>query len=92
MPDIQILKEMIREDATVATAVEYERNFIELHEPQAAHPPVRISGLPDNVIIVKADLFRAHHTFFPGKKANASWPTILLLPMTAKKRELFLLN
>ena len=59
MPDIDILRELMSDDALVMAANDHDgRNILVLREPEA-HPAyaITIRGLPDDVLAIKADRF-----------------------------------
>ncbi len=66
--DIGILKEMIKEDAKLAVSDHQPRGRkqIDLNEPQCPKSSVTILGMPDDVIVIKADAFESPSTLFKG--------------------------
>ncbi|MBD2292395.1 hypothetical protein H6G06_02580 [Anabaena sphaerica FACHB-251] len=69
MSDIAILKEMIKEDATVPLEEKNGKNLVTLTEPDLPNCCVTIHGMPHNndVIIIKADKFKSPDMFIGSK-------------------------
>lgn len=69
MPDIEILNQMFRDNAKVQLENRSGTNLVKLEEPQN-DTSVTISGMPNNSIIVKADLFKSPDSVFQGAKGE----------------------
>ncbi len=66
MSDIDIFHKLIKDTAKVSPVDNYGKKQVILTEPQHSKSSVTISGLPDNVIVIKADAFRSPDTVFAG--------------------------
>lgn len=66
MSDIDILHKLIKDTAKVSLVDNYGKKQVILTEPQHSKSSVPISGLPDNVIVIKADAFKSPDTVFAG--------------------------
>ncbi len=91
MSDIKVLEEMIRPEALVALNPGYGRPWVDLEEFAAAHPPVRIRGLPDDAVVIKVDAFRAPDSIFAGTRGECKRADYVIIADTGgKKRILFI--
>jgi hypothetical protein len=71
MSDIAILRNLIRESATIPIKEDsYGNRVAVLNEPQEANSSVTIRGLPEDVFIIKADLFAAPTTVFNNSRGE----------------------
>ncbi|TAF71182.1 MAG: hypothetical protein EAZ59_01945 [Oscillatoriales cyanobacterium] len=72
MSDIAILKEMIKESATVPLEEHKGKKQVILKEPPPADYSVTIDGMPDDaqVIVIKADAFPAPNKIFTSSKGQ----------------------
>ena len=78
MSDLDILHELIEEEASAEVDRNYARLTLVLEEA-GGQPPynVKIHGLPDATIAFKADKFQIQGKFLGATKANANAPIIL---------------
>ena len=86
MSDIDILHQMIRDAAKIPVHDEYDRKTVELTEPQHPDSKATISGLPDNVIVIKADAFKSPDTVFKGTQGECKRADFVIVADTGKKK------
>ncbi len=88
MSDIEILKEMIRDLAVVTLVNNQSRNKVILSEPLPADYSVTIEGMPseENVIVIKADQFKAPDTIFRGQNGECKRADFVVIANTEKKK------
>jgi hypothetical protein len=89
MSDIAILKEMIKETATVSIENDrYGRNQVILKEPKPPNYYVTIRGMPDNdnVIIINPEEFKSLDTIFKGSKGECKRADFIIIADTRKKK------
>ncbi|WP_254173842.1 hypothetical protein [Planktothrix pseudagardhii] len=88
MSYIAILKEMIKETATVSLENHYNKKKVILKEPPPANYSVTIHGMPndDEVIIIKADYFNQNHEFFQGNKGECKRADFVIIANTETQK------
>lgn len=88
MTDIQILHELIKESARVPFDNNQDKNKkeIKLTEPQHSNSSVTIYGLPDNAIIIKADMFKSPDTIFAGSKGECKRADFVIIADAKSKK------
>ena len=86
MSDIDILHQMIRGTAKVSVDDKSRRKTVELTEPQHSDSKATISGLPDNVIVIKADAFKSPDTVFGGTRGECKRADFVIVADTGKKK------
>ncbi len=86
MPDINILHELIKESAKQALVDNYGKKQTTLTEPQCPGVSVTISGLPDNVIVIKADAFVSPDTVFIGAHGECKRADFVIVADTGTKK------
>jgi hypothetical protein len=89
MSDIAILKEMIKETATVPLENDsYGRTIVKLEEPDDSSYVVTIRGIPedDEVIVIKADNFESPHTIFNGVKGECKRADFVIVADTRQNK------
>ena len=86
MPDIHILHELIKESAKQALVDNYGKKQTTLTEPQCPGVSVTISGLPDNVIVIKADAFASPDTVFTGSHGECKRADFIIVADTGNKK------
>ncbi len=88
MSDIVILHEMIKEEAKVALENDNGKFFVVLEEPQQPDCSVRIHNMPalDEVIVIKADAFKAPNTIFTGTKSECKRADFVIVADTGNKK------
>jgi hypothetical protein len=84
MSDIAILKEMIKEDATVPLEEKNGKNIVTLIEPDLPDCFATIYGMPhnDEVIIIKADKFKSPDIVFIGSKGECKRADFIIVADT----------
>ncbi len=89
MSDIDILKELIKEEATVALQFsEYGRKIVVLEENEDVDYRVTINGMPEEsqVIIIKADNFTAPKSIFSDLKHECKRADYIIIAKTEQKK------
>lgn len=88
MSDIAILKEMIKETATVPLQNRHEKMQVTLTEPPPADYSVTINGMPhnDDVIVIKADAFNSPKTVFKGNCGECKRADFVIVADTENKK------
>lgn len=89
MSDIAILKEMIKESATVPLVEDsYGKKQVTLREPALPNYFVTIRGMPsdDQVIIIKVDDFTSPEAIFCGSKGECKRADFVIIADTGKKK------
>ncbi|NEQ99339.1 MAG: hypothetical protein F6K30_21970, partial [Cyanothece sp. SIO2G6] len=84
MSDIALLKEMIKEAATVSL----KGNKVTLEEPAVPDCSVTIQGMPDEdeVIVIKADAFQSPDTVFVGSQGECKRADFVIVADTGAKK------
>lgn len=70
MTDLDILSEMIKGSASLPLVDSYGRKTVTLSEPQHPSSVVTIAGLPDDTIVIKADIFTPPTAVFNNTKGE----------------------
>ncbi len=88
MSDIAILREMIKDIATVSLLNNQPKNKVILSEPPPADYFVTIEGIPDeeNVIVIKADAFKSPDTIFRGDHGERKRADFVIIANTGKRK------
>jgi len=89
MSDIAILKEMIKESATVPLVEDsYGKKQVRLTEPALPNCFVTIRGMPNDaqVIIIKVDDFTSPKAIFGGSKGECKRADFAIIADTGKKK------
>lgn len=86
MPDINMLHELIKDTAKQALVDSYGKKQTILTEPQCPGVSVTISGLPDNVIVIKADAFVSPGTVFKGSRGECKRADFVIVADTGNKK------
>ena len=89
MSDIAILKEMIKQSATVPLVEDsYGKKQVRLTEPALPNCFVTIRGMPndDQVIIIKVDDFTSPKAIFGGSKGECKRADFAIIADTGKKK------
>ncbi len=86
--DISILKEMIKDTATVPLKDNHGKKQVILKEPPPADYSVTIHGMPDNnqTIIIKADAFTAPKDIFANSKSECKRADFVIIAETDSKK------
>jgi len=92
MSDIAILKEMIKESATVPLEYCENKKQVILKEPPPADYSVTIDGMPDDaqVIVIKADAFLAPRNIFNGSKGECKRADFVIIAIADTPPEKFI--
>lgn len=88
MSDIVILKEMIKNTATVPLENYHSKNKVILKEPPPADYSVTIYGLPDDdqTIVIKADAFTAPKGIFADSKCECKRADFVIIADTDEEK------
>jgi len=88
MSDIAILKEMIKETATVALEGNDKKKKVILREPPPANYSVTIDKMPndDEVIIIKCDTFSSPDKVFQGNNGECKRADFVIIANTQKQK------
>jgi hypothetical protein len=86
VPDINILHELIKDTAKQTLVDNYGKKQTTLTEPQCPEVSVTISGLPDNVIVIKADAFVSPGTVFKGSRGECKRADFVIVADTGTKK------
>jgi hypothetical protein len=88
MSDISILKEMIKDTATVPLKDDHGKKKVILEEPPPANYSVTIHGMPDDnqTIIIKADVFKAPKEIFANSKHECKRSDFVIVADTDRKK------
>ncbi|MDR1484593.1 MAG: hypothetical protein LBT09_07185 [Planctomycetaceae bacterium] len=79
MTDTEILQQLINIGATAQPQLQHNRNYVELCDPQAGNSCVKIYGLPDDIVVIKADKFPPPHNIFQGSKGERKRADYILI-------------
>ena len=87
MPDdINILQQMIKNSAKLSLTDHYGSKRVTLFEPQCRDSSVNISGLPDNIIVIKADEFKSPDSIFGGELGECKRADFLIISQSDDKK------
>ncbi|VFN05181.1 MAG: hypothetical protein BECKG1743D_GA0114223_106821, partial [Candidatus Kentron sp. G] len=87
LDEMDILHEMIRENAKVSIEESNGRRQVTLGEPRDSEGrKVKISGLPDDAIVINADEFPAPDAVFTCRKGECKRADFIIIADTGKKR------
>ena len=86
MPDIEILLEMIKDDAKLEVVNLNGKNQVTLIEPQNDKGSVVVFGLPDDIVVIRADSFKSPDTVFCGSKGECKRADFVIVANTGNKR------
>jgi hypothetical protein len=86
MPDIGILLEMIKSDARLEVVKLNGKNQVTLIEPQNDKGNVVVFGLPDDIVVIKADRFKSPDAVFCGSKGECKRADFVIVANTGNKR------
>jgi hypothetical protein len=87
MSDIKLLHELIKETAKQPVNVnDYGKRQVILTEPQCPKVSVTISGLPDSVIVIKADTFTSPDSVFIGSHGECKRADFVIIADTGSKK------
>jgi hypothetical protein len=88
MSDIAILKQMIKETATIPLEDRHSKKQVTLTEPAPVNYSIIINGMPDDheVIVIKADAFNSPKTVFKGKLGECKRADFVIVADTENKK------
>ncbi len=86
MPDLDILRQMIKDDAKISLSDNYGKWKVELTEPQHSDSSVCICGLPDDAVVIKADAFKSPDMVFNGSKGECKRADFVIVAAAANKK------
>lgn len=86
MSDMDILQQMIKNSTQLALTNEYGKKQITLIESQCPASLVNIYGLPDDVIVIKADDFKSPDTIFNGSNGECKRADFLIIAESGDKK------
>lgn len=87
MHDIALLKEMMKNAATVPLEDDpYGKKWVTLIEPHHPKCSVTIYGMPDNAIVIRADVFPALKMVFANLKNECKRADFVIVADTGKQK------
>ena len=86
MTDIEVLQRLIKEEAKVVKAIEYDRIRVVLEESKASDSTVAVRGLPEESIVIKADAFKSPDSVFNCSKGECKRADFVIVADTGKTR------
>lgn len=90
--DINVLQQMMRDAAKIASTEHYGKKQITLTEPQCSNSSVTISGLPNDVIIIKADSFKSPDTIFNGSRGECKRADFIIIANSDGKKSILFIE
>jgi hypothetical protein len=86
MSDIDILHQMIKDEATLALEERNNKKQVTLTEPQFTDVSVTIFGMPDKAIAIKADAFKSPNSVFNGSRGECKRADFVIVADTEGKK------
>lgn len=88
LPDFEIIKEMIQENALITLEQPYAQGKKRLYmpEPEAGYTLI-IDGLPEDTIVIKADVFHAPEEFFNRDKGVCKRADLIIITRTNEDKK-----
>ncbi len=86
MSDIDILRQMIKDEATLALEERNNKNQVTLTEPQFTDASVIVFGMPDKAIVIKADAFKSPDSVFNGSRGECKRADFVIVADTEGKK------
>lgn len=86
MSDIDIFRQMIKDEATLPLENLNDKKQVTLTEPQHQNSSVTIFGMPDNVIVIKSDTFKSPDSVFKGTKGECKRADFVIVADTEGKK------
>lgn len=90
--DINILDQIIKEDAKVDLFGNSGKKKVTLTETHNINYSVTIQGIPDNSIVIKTDLFEAPKSLFNGKKGECKRCDYVIISDSKRKKVIVLIE
>ncbi|WP_297445178.1 hypothetical protein [Acidiferrobacter sp.] len=88
MMDIDILQQMINDGTKVPVFDKRGKKYVELSEPQQPNTVVTVMGLPNSVIVIKADMFRSPDAVFKGCQGECKRADFVIVADTGTKKRI----
>lgn len=88
MLDIDILHQMIKEDAKVPLLDNNGKKSVLLAEPQHPDSSVVIAGIPDDSIVIKADAFTSPKSVFQDLKNECKRADFVIVSTSGNKKSI----
>ncbi len=85
MVDMEILTQMIKENARVQPQDEYKKTVITLTEPDAPDSTVTIYNSPSDVFVIKVDLFRSPSDIFKGDNGECKRADYVIISSSKRR-------
>lgn len=89
MRNMEILSQMIKDNARVELQEEYGKHFVRLYEPQAPDSSAIIKGMPADSIVIKVDTFMSLEDIFKGSMGECKRADYVIIS-AEKKRILYI--
>lgn len=86
MTDLELLGQMIKNNARVPLTFVDRKATVVLYEPQDPGVSVTISGIPDNAVVIKVDAFKSPDTIFSGTKGECKRADFVIIANTVNKK------
>ncbi|CAK8721039.1 Type I restriction enzyme R protein N terminus (HSDR_N) [Candidatus Electrothrix aarhusensis] len=86
MTDIELLDQMIKDEAKMVLEEKNGKLYVTLKEPQYPKGSVTIAGMPNNSIVIKADKFNSPDSLFAGSKGECKRADFIIAAATAQKK------
>ena len=86
MSDLDILHQMIKNAAKLSLEDNYGKKGVTLTEPQHANSSVTIFGMPEDVIVIKADAFKSPDTVFNGSHGECKRADFVIIADAGNKK------
>lgn len=86
MSDLDILHQMIKNDAKLSLADNYGKKIVKLTEPQHPDSSATIFGLPDNAVVIKVDAFKSPDTVFNGSRGECKRADFVIVADTGNEK------
>ncbi len=86
MTDINLLDQMIKNEAKMALENKNGKLYVTLSEPQCPRGSVTIAGLPNNAIVIKADKFNSPDSLFAGSKGECKRADFVIVADSGQKK------
>lgn len=90
MTEIEAFNELIKNEAKVEVKREYEKYYCELDEPQCSDEKLKLVNLPNNAVVIKADMFPPPEAIFSGTKSECKRADYIIIVESPKKRILYM--
>jgi len=84
--DIDILNEMIKDNAKISTEDNYGKLKVTLTEPQQPDSSATIFGLPNDAITIKVDTFKSPDTIFNCSNGECKRSDFIIIADTVNKK------